>query len=53
MPDNKESEISVQEVLSNMGWESTDDNKPHEIYIKLDDLISQTETPVVEKNVKP
>ncbi|CAG8737574.1 749_t:CDS:2, partial [Gigaspora margarita] len=40
-----ESEVSVQEILSDMGWESTDDNKPHEIYIKLEDLIRRTEIP--------
>ncbi|CAG8739804.1 4278_t:CDS:2 [Gigaspora margarita] len=41
--------VSVQEVLSDMGWKSTDDNKHHKIYIKLDDLISQTKTLLMEE----
>ncbi|CAG8828397.1 10025_t:CDS:1, partial [Gigaspora margarita] len=42
--------VSVQEVLFDMDWKSTNNSNLHKIYIKLDDLISQTEILLVEGN---
>ncbi|CAG8612030.1 3430_t:CDS:2 [Gigaspora margarita] len=43
--------ITNQKALSDMGWKDLINNKPHEIYIKLDDLVSQHE-PTLEKEVR-
>ncbi|CAG8794290.1 19222_t:CDS:2, partial [Gigaspora margarita] len=46
-----EGNIMNQKAISDIGWEDSINDEPHEIYIKLDDLVSQHEA-TLEKEVK-
>ncbi|CAG8797927.1 1864_t:CDS:2, partial [Gigaspora margarita] len=41
--------IPNQKAISNIGWENSINDEPHEIYIKLDDLVSQHEATLEKK----
>ncbi|CAG8792518.1 2420_t:CDS:2, partial [Gigaspora margarita] len=46
---NTYSNITNKKALSDMGWEDSINDKPHEIYIKLDDLVSQHKATLEKK----